>query len=99
MFSFDVDCPSTDMTSSSLEKSEPHRTSLRKCEFIYMFNSLSLSSLIRVEYSSIIQRKKKNQGSYLGTPDTKINCHFSAIHKPDGSKIFSIIYIRLDTTQ
>ena len=47
-------------TSSSLEKSEPHRTSLRKCEFIYMFNSLSLSSLIRVEYSSIIQRKKKN---------------------------------------
>ena len=47
-------------TSSSLEKSEPHRTSLRKYEFIYMFNSLSLSSLIRVEYSSIIQRKKKN---------------------------------------
>ena len=28
-------------TSSSLEKSEPHRTSLRKREFIYMCNSLS----------------------------------------------------------
>ena len=53
-------------TSCSLEKSEPQRTSLHKCEFIYTFNLLSYSWLIHVEYSSIIHEEKKNWGSHLG---------------------------------
>ena len=46
-------------TSCSLEKSEPQRTSLHKCEFIYTFNLLFYSWLIHVEYSSIIHEEKK----------------------------------------
>ena len=88
-------------TSSSLEKSEPHRFSLKKCEFIRMFNSLSYSWLIHVEYSSIIheEKKKKLRQSHLGTPDTKISSQFCAIHKPLSSNMPSITCIRLDTTQ
>lgn len=52
-------------TSSSLEKSEPHRFSLKKCEFIHMLNSLSYSWLIHVECSSIIHEEKKNWGKVI----------------------------------